>query len=105
MKRRRDWKTLSENMKILFKETFISRLEKQIDFIALDNPGNARKFKNELISRIREIPSNPFRYRKSIFFNDPKIRDLIYKGYTVIFRISGIIEVFGFVKFQQNPID
>jgi len=92
-------------MKILFKDTFISRLEKQIDFIALDNPGNARKFRKELLSKISEIPSNPYRYRKSIYFDDLKIRDLIYKGYTIVFRIGGNIEVFGFVKFQQNPAD
>jgi plasmid stabilization system protein ParE len=92
-------------MKILFKDTFIFRLEKQIDFISLDNPGNARKFKNELFYRIKEIPSNPYRYRKSIYFDDPAIRDLIYKGYTIVFRIADRIEVFGFVKFQKKPTD
>jgi len=92
-------------MKILFKDTFIFRLEKQLDYIALDSPGNARKFKTELLSKIREIPSNPYRYRKSIYFENNKIRDLIYKGYTVVFRIGENIEVFGFVKFQKNPTD
>jgi plasmid stabilization system protein ParE len=92
-------------MKILFKDTFVSRLEKQIDFISIDNPGNARKFKSELLSKIKEIPSNPYRYRKSIYFDDPTIRDLIYKGYTIVFRISENIEIFGFVKFQKKPTD
>jgi hypothetical protein len=56
-------------MKILFKDTFISRLEKQIDFIALENPGNARKFKSEMLSRIKEIPSNPYRCLKQSYAN------------------------------------
>ena len=92
-------------MKILFKDTFVFRLEKQIEYISIDNPGNARKFKRELLSNIKEIPSNPYRYRKSIYFNDPMIRDLIYKGYIIVFRISENIEIFGFVKFQNKPTD
>ena len=92
-------------MRILVKDTFLIRLEKQISFISLDNPGNARKFKNALFAKIREIPSNPYRYRKSIYFDNPSIRDLIYKGYTVVFRIDEHIEVFGFVKFQEKPTD
>lgn len=96
---------LSKNMKILFKDTFIYRLEKQLDYISMDSPRNARKFKAELLSRIKKIPSNPYRYRKSIYFENANIRDLIYKGYTVVFLISNNIEVFGFVKFQKTPTD
>jgi len=45
-------------------------------------------------------------FRKSIYFDDDSIRDLIFKGYTVVFRINNSqIEVFGFVKFQENPTD
>ena len=93
-------------MKIVFKDTFISRLENQLNYIALDSPGRARKFNSDLIRRIKEIPVNPYRYRKSIYFNDNTIRDLVFKGYTIVFRISdGAIEVFGFVKFQIKPVD
>ena len=92
-------------MRILFKDTFVSRLERQISFISQDNPGNARKFKNTLMTKIREIPSNPYRFRKSIYFNDPSVRDLVFKGYTIVFRISDQIEDFGLVKFQRNPTD
>lgn len=92
-------------MKIIFKDTFINRLENQLHFIANDSPRNARRFQTELFKLIKEIPSNPFRYRKSIYFNDPSIRDLIFKGYTIVFRINDqVIEVFGFVKYQNSPI-
>ncbi|MBV2246955.1 MAG: type II toxin-antitoxin system RelE/ParE family toxin [Lentimicrobium sp.] len=87
------------------KSLYLYRLGKQLDFISLDSPGNARKFKAELLSRIKRIPSNPYRYRKSIYFENANIRDLIYKGYTVVFLISNNIEVFGFVKFQKTPTD
>src|SRR3989304_7447641 len=99
-------KTLSENMKIIFKDTFISRLERQIDYISRDSPSRARKFKDELLASIRAILSNPFRHRKSIYFNDHHLRDLIFKGYTIVFRIKpDTIEVFGFVNYQNSPTD
>ena len=93
-------------MKIVLKESFVLRFGKQIDYIANDSPSRAKKFKNDLMKRIKKIPSNPFLFRKSIYFNDEKIRDLIFKGYTVVFRISDdVIEVFGFVKHQNLPTD
>jgi len=93
-------------MKIIFKDTFVYRLEKQLDYIALDNPANARRFKNDLLKLIKAIPSNPFKHRKSIYFDDQNIRDLIFKGYTIVFRINNkTIEVFGFVKYQHSPIE
>jgi plasmid stabilization system protein ParE len=93
-------------MKILFKESFLKRLENQIEYISLDSPKRARKFKNELLNRIKEIPENPYKYRRSVYFENPEIRDLIFKGYTIVFRIhENQIEVFGFVKYQKNPTD
>jgi plasmid stabilization system protein ParE len=93
-------------MKIIFKDTFLNRLENQIDYISLDSPKRARKFKNDLLLRIREIPKNPLRYRKSIYFDNEEIRDLIFKGYTIVFRITtDQIEIFGFVKYQNSIID
>lgn len=93
-------------MKILFKESFLKRLENQIEYISLDSPKRARKFKNDLLDRIKEIPDNPYKYRKSIYFENQNIRDLIFKGYTVVFRINeNQIEIFGFVKYQKNPTD
>ena len=92
-------------MRIIFKDTFINRLEKQLDFIAQNNPANSRKFKNDLFNLIKAIPLNPRKHRKSIWYDDVDIRDLIFRGYTVVFRINNeTIEVFGFVKFQDTII-
>ena len=91
-------------MKIKYKASFINRLEKQLEYIAKDNPQAAIKFRDELLERIKRIPQNPYLYRKSIYFNDPDIRDLIFKDYAIVFRISNdFIEVFGFVKYRKKP--
>ena len=93
-------------MRVVFKETFLLRIESQIEYISLDSPTRARKFKSDLLKRIKEIPTNPYQYRKSIYFEDETIRDLIFKGYTIVFRITQEkIEVFGIVKYQKKPID
>ena len=92
-------------MRIIFKDTFIYRLENQLEFIARNNPANARRFKNELVNQIKAIPSNPRKHRKSIWYDNEDILDLIFKGYTIVFRINNdAIEIFGFVKFQNSPI-
>ncbi len=96
----------SSAVRIVFKETFLNRLENQVDYISLDSPTRARKFKNDLLARIREVSKNPYKYRKSIYFDSPQIRDLIFKGYTIVFRITDErIEVFGFVKYQSSVSD
>ncbi len=91
-------------MKIIFKDTFVSKLENQVDYIAEDSPARARKFKADLIIKLKLIPRNPYQYRPSIYFDDKNIRDLVFKGYTIVFRIDkDSIEVFGFVKYQNKP--
>lgn len=56
--------------------------------------------------RIKEIPINPYILRKSIYINNNLNRDLIFKGYTIVFRIHNKrIEVFCFVKYQEKPMD
>jgi len=60
-------------MKIVFKDTFLHRLESQIEYISLDSPSRARKFKSDLLNRIKEIQSNPYQYRKSIYFEEETI--------------------------------
>ena len=92
-------------MKIVLKDTFVNRLGDQLEYIAQSNPANARKFKNDLFQQIKSIPSNPYKYRKSVWFDDQSIRDLIFKGYTIVFKINAnSIEVFGFVKQQKTIV-
>lgn len=90
--------------KIVFGDGFVSRLERQIRYIARNNPQNARKFKNSILARIKEIAQNPYACRKSIYFDNKEIRDLIYKGYTIVYVITDkSIDVFGFLKQQKEP--
>lgn len=93
-------------MKIEFKQSFIERFERQLRFIAHDSPKNAAQFKIDMFKHIKSLPTSPLKCRKSIYFSDETIRDLIFKGYTIVYRIKhDKIEVFGFTKYQENSVD
>lgn len=74
-------------------------------YISKDKPIAARKFKTELIKNIRKDLKQPFRFKKSIYFNDENIRDYVFKGYTAVYEIDAkqnTIFVFGFIKYKDS---
>ena len=91
-------------MKILETEGFKNKVLNQVDYIAQDKPKGARKFQKELKASLKKLIKMPFRNRRSIYFKDENIRDLIFKGYTITYLIKPeSIIVFGFKKNQQAP--
>jgi plasmid stabilization system protein ParE len=93
-------------MKIEILWSFRDKLGYQLAYIAKDKPEAAKKFKNEIIKRIKQLPKNPYSNRKSIYFDRSDIRDLIFKGYTIVYKIDETkktIVVFGFTKFEYKP--
>lgn len=75
-------------MRIVYEKQFGSQLNSILSFIARDNPFAARAFRNNLKRRIELIPGNPLACRQSRWFDDPNLRDLIFMGYTAIYRIT-----------------
>jgi plasmid stabilization system protein ParE len=92
-------------MKIRILKSFRDKLNEQVEYIAKDKPGAARKFKSDVLKRIQDIPSMPFACRISIFFDREDIRDLVFKGYIIVYKVDeseGMITVFGFSKYQNQ---
>lgn len=86
-------------MNLEFLPAFVNRLEGFVEVIAEDKPSAARKFHKEIINACREIENFPYKYRKSIYFNDENIRDLVHKGFVIIYKIDGdTIRVFAFIN-------
>ncbi|HHN47556.1 MAG TPA: type II toxin-antitoxin system RelE/ParE family toxin [Bacteroidales bacterium] len=93
-------------MRLKISKSFRDKLNDQVDFISRDKPTAAIRFKNDLMSISRELPQKPFSNQKSIYFDREDIRDLIYKGYVIAYKINkdkNIIEVFGFTKHEEKP--
>jgi len=56
--------------------------------IANDKITASKKFKTDLNKQIKNIPNFPYKHRKSIYFDDENIRDMIFKKYTIIYEID-----------------
>lgn len=94
----------SRLMKIDFSNEYIDEFMNVWDYIAIDSLDRANFFKDELKSKISDIPFMPYKYRKSIHFNDENIRDLIFKGYTIPYFVdteNDIILILGILKYKD----
>lgn len=92
-------------MKVSFTEDFVLQLKEQIKYIAKDKPTAAKKFKKDLLKNIKKDLVNPFNFKKSIYFEDEKYRDYVFKGYTTIIRIEcelGIVYIIGILKYKES---
>jgi len=86
-------------MNLEFLPAFVNRLEGFVEIIAQDKPSAARKFHKEIINACKEIQNFPYKHRKSIYFDDEGIRDLVYKGFVIIYKIElDTIRVFAFIN-------
>lgn len=89
-------------MKIRVQDSFLKKLNRQVAYIAQDKPIAARNFKKRLLKHLTSLKDFPYKHRKSIYFEDEEIRDLIFERYTIVFQINKEeIIVFGFVKDEE----
>ena len=90
-------------MKIIHKPNFSEQLKQILSYIAHDNPQASVRFKNGLKESIYLLPDNPYKYRQSIYFDSPHIRDMVYKKYTIIYRVKPIKKTIEVLRiFNQN---
>lgn len=93
-------------MKIIYKESFKIRFNRQLLYIGQDNKNAAIAFRDDMRIKIERLKESPFMCRQSIYFDDSLIRDLIFKGYNITYRIKDTtIEVFGLTKYQDFIFD
>lgn len=84
---------------------FKIKLQRQLLFIASDKPSAAKKFHKDLLKEIRSIPKSPLKCRRSIFFESENFRDLIFRGYIIVYEIIPEVNeilVFGFVNYERG---
>jgi plasmid stabilization system protein ParE len=75
-------------MTIVESELFKQELSAIVHRIHRDKPTVAREFTQKLADQIRTLPESPLRCRRSYYFDDDAIRDMIFRGYTVIYNIE-----------------
>jgi len=75
-------------MKIVYNPEFENRLIDIVDYIIQDKPSAGMNFAVGLEKSILLLVQNPFQYRQSRYFEDENIRDMIYKGYTIVYEVN-----------------
>ena len=94
-------------MTIIRSRRFTVRLLGILHHIAQDKTGASRSFKDQLDKQIRDISNFPYKYRPSIYFDDTNIRDMVFKGYTIIYEVDrqndqiGIMDIFN----RNKPVE
>jgi hypothetical protein len=76
------------------------------DYLASDSIAYSIKFQDELEDKIQTIEFFPYKYRKSTKSKDDNVRDLIFNGYVIPYRINiekDKIEIIGI--FSENEWD
>ena len=70
-------------------------------FISLDSKKRALTFRSQLDKQISAIQDMPYKCRKSIYFDDDVVRDLIFKGYTIVYKVDKIKETITVIGIQK----
>jgi plasmid stabilization system protein ParE len=92
-------------MKIQFTAGFSLAAQKVTSYIAQDKPSVAWRFYNELTLKIEMFASFPEMYPISKHTNNPSVRDMVFKGYTIVYQIdaeSDTIKVLDLFKWQDK---
>ncbi|MDK9693773.1 MAG: type II toxin-antitoxin system RelE/ParE family toxin [Sulfurimonas sp.] len=92
-------------MKIIYQPKFINSFNQIWDYISLDSRNRANQFKKEVKEKIEDLENMPFKFRQSIYFQDENIRDLIFKGYTIVYRVDAIKEIITIIGIKKCQDD
>ncbi len=75
-------------MKIIETELFTKQRDSIVFYIAQDKKSAALNFAKELKKSVNNLINFPYKYRKSFYYQDENIRDMIFGGYSIIYRIN-----------------
>lgn len=85
-------------MQVLQTSQFQNELKNILEFISKDSIKEAINFKNKLKNKIDNLLDMPFMYRKSYYFEDENIREMVFNGYVIVYRVSQDLELLGIYK-------
>lgn len=74
-------------MKVIWSEQALLDLEHIRDYITQDSPAYAQPFIERLLHATRHLPEFPQSGRPMPEANSPNIREVIYQGYRIVYRL------------------
>ncbi len=75
-------------MKIVWSPLAVDRASQIAEYIALDKPSAARRWIEEIFSKVDRLKSSPQVGRIVPEISDKQFRELIYGNYRIIYRIE-----------------
>jgi mRNA-degrading endonuclease RelE of RelBE toxin-antitoxin system len=75
-------------MKILRKKEYTTALKIILKFISKDSKKRAHNFKSQLDNKVNNLENFPYKFRKSRLHDDENVRDMTFKGYSVIYFVE-----------------
>ncbi len=75
-------------MQIIRTPNYISELQVILNYISLDKFSASKKFKIDIDKMINNLVNFPYKFRPSYYYEDENIRDMIFNGYSIIYRIN-----------------
>ena len=88
-------------MKVVLEKSFVQELEIICEYIGQNNPDNSYRFKDELFLLLASLKSMPYRFRKSLYYKNENIRELIFKGFAITYKVDqsiSLVQVIGIFK-------
>jgi len=75
-------------MQILKTSRYLEEFEIILSFIAEDSFTEALEFADKLNEQVLKLDTMPFRCRQSLKSDDKNVRDLIFCGYVIPYRVN-----------------
>ncbi|RLA84345.1 MAG: type II toxin-antitoxin system RelE/ParE family toxin [Epsilonproteobacteria bacterium] len=75
-------------MEIIRADFFKAQLRDISFHIAKDKVGASKLFRKELNLSIDNLVNFPYKFRPSYYYEDENIRDMIFNGYSIIYRVN-----------------
>ena len=75
-------------MQIKRHRKYISNLFSILEYIAKDKVLASQKFKDDIDEKIENLINFPYKNRPSRYFENENIRDMIFKGYTIVYEVK-----------------
>ncbi len=88
-------------MKIVESELFKRELSRIVHYIKQDKPSAAKKFAKKLTKQIHTLVDSPYRCHPSYYFESNDFRDMVFLGYTIVYKINND-EIILISIFNQN---
>jgi len=92
-------------VKLIKEVNFTHNLERIVLYIADDSKSRARTFSRNLQKRLNNLENFPYKFRKSVYFDNEHIRDYVFKGYTIPYLIdkeNDVIVVLDIFKWMEK---